>query len=304
MAQLIKLQDYISRYEMDIYQYPTRFIQLKKENWSKTKQAFEQGRLERIDEKEDEAEKEPQPRWKRILFRSKEKEKQEKVSNIKNEVSIPETMQELKQYFLNELISFQLQWASTTLQEKSFLDRTYQKDDKLKFFLQRFPDTFLIMFYPVVKMRNAKMESDIILIGPFGVEIIFYLHLPEAEEIQPSSDHSWYALNKDGSKVINPLLSLKRTETFVKSVLKTYKIDFPIRKVVLAPDLVFQSFQEPYDTDFIDKQNYEPWVYNKRRLTSPLKHKQLKAAEALLNHCQTTSFKRPAWDSEEETNED
>ena len=33
MGQLIKLQDYISRYELDIYKYPARFIRLKRKQW-------------------------------------------------------------------------------------------------------------------------------------------------------------------------------------------------------------------------------------------------------------------------------
>jgi hypothetical protein len=43
MAQLIKLQDYVSRYEQDPYQYPARFIQLKKKNWNNVRASFEKG---------------------------------------------------------------------------------------------------------------------------------------------------------------------------------------------------------------------------------------------------------------------
>ncbi len=35
MAQLIKLQDYISRYEWDTYRYPTQYIRQKKEQWQR-----------------------------------------------------------------------------------------------------------------------------------------------------------------------------------------------------------------------------------------------------------------------------
>lgn len=35
MAQLVKLSDYISRYETDIYRYPSRFVRLKKERWKR-----------------------------------------------------------------------------------------------------------------------------------------------------------------------------------------------------------------------------------------------------------------------------
>lgn len=35
MAQLIKLQDYISRYEWDTYRYPAQYIRQKKEQWER-----------------------------------------------------------------------------------------------------------------------------------------------------------------------------------------------------------------------------------------------------------------------------
>ncbi len=41
MAQLVKLQDYISRYEKDIYHYPAQYIRLKNENWKKLLQTWE-----------------------------------------------------------------------------------------------------------------------------------------------------------------------------------------------------------------------------------------------------------------------
>ena len=34
MAQLVKLQDYISRYQIDLARYPTQFVRLKKTNGS------------------------------------------------------------------------------------------------------------------------------------------------------------------------------------------------------------------------------------------------------------------------------
>ena len=48
MAQLIKLQDYVSRYEQDIYRYPSQFIKLKKQQWDKIKAAYLAGELEQL----------------------------------------------------------------------------------------------------------------------------------------------------------------------------------------------------------------------------------------------------------------
>ena len=48
MAQLIKLQDYVSRYEQDIYRYPSQFIKLKNQQWDKLKAAYLAGELEQL----------------------------------------------------------------------------------------------------------------------------------------------------------------------------------------------------------------------------------------------------------------
>ena len=48
MAQLIKMQDYISRYEQDIYRYPTQFAKLKKQQWDKLKAAYNAGELNQL----------------------------------------------------------------------------------------------------------------------------------------------------------------------------------------------------------------------------------------------------------------
>src|SRR5690625_3594842 len=42
MAQLIKLRDYISRYETNPFHYPTQFIRLKQENWRKLVKAWQE----------------------------------------------------------------------------------------------------------------------------------------------------------------------------------------------------------------------------------------------------------------------
>ena len=41
MGQLIKLQDYVSRYEQNIFHYPSRFVLLKKQQWEKLRNLWE-----------------------------------------------------------------------------------------------------------------------------------------------------------------------------------------------------------------------------------------------------------------------
>ena len=43
MAQLVKMLDYISRYENDLSRYPTQYIRLKKYQWERMKTQWENG---------------------------------------------------------------------------------------------------------------------------------------------------------------------------------------------------------------------------------------------------------------------
>ena len=57
MAQLVKLQDYISRYQIDLARYPTQFIRLKKNQWERVKYQWQTGeeirQWEHIEEEEE-----------------------------------------------------------------------------------------------------------------------------------------------------------------------------------------------------------------------------------------------------------
>ncbi|SFJ10412.1 Nuclease-related domain-containing protein [Halobacillus dabanensis] len=302
MAQLIKLKDYISRYEVNIFQYPTQYIRLKNDNWKKMGNRFEKGMME--DQEEFHSQEirtaEEDTGW-RKFFKRKKEELEHKPEKQEDLVPVPTSIGELKQYYLDGLLPFQMKWATTTLKEKSFIDNVYQEDPYLKYFLQRFPDTYLLMYEPVALMKKAEVEIDHLLIGPFGIDIITSLSHPSGTILYPTTEHSWHIEGGDGQqKIRNPMLSLRRTETFIKSILSEYQLDFPYRKVILAPDLEFGPGQEPYQTAFIGKHRYQQWFNEKRNTKSPLKHDQLKVAEALLKHCRTVAVRRPEWDMEED----
>ncbi len=298
MAQLIKLYDYISRYETNMYQYSSQYIRLKLENWKKIKHRWEQGELH-PNEEEGESLYEREARDK-MWLRFFRKEKVEYDVGTPEEPWTPATMMELKQYFLDGILPFQVKWASTTIQKKSFIEKTIYKDQMLKILLQRLPDTFLVMYYPVVEIKSVPVEAEILIIGPHEVEIISVMEVPDVTMIHPSSESSWQ-VEKMGehAKVFSPMHGLKRTETFVRSVLHMYTLDFSFHKVVLAPSHTFDGAKPPFLTSYIDSTNFSEWLDKKRKLNAPLKHKQLKVANLLMRHTKTIAFKRPEWETDE-----
>src|SRR5699024_11766710 len=147
--------------------------------WKKNNQQGKTSRTKNTNEKEDNEQEDYKSslfsRWRAFISKNKSDEPKEK----KEEVGpIQTTEKELKQHFLNKLFPLQLKWASSTVRDESFLAAKYKEDADLKYFLQRFPDTYLLMYYTVFSIQQAHVDGEIILISPIGVEII---HLIEAE---------------------------------------------------------------------------------------------------------------------------
>ena len=70
----------------------------------------------------------------------------------------------------------------------------------------------------------------------------------------------------------------------------------PIHKAVLCRNGYVDFPGLPFDITLIERRNHDEWFANMRNLRSPLKHIQLKGAQALLQYCQTTSVRRLEWE--------
>src|SRR5699024_1756424 len=121
MAQLVKLLDYITRYESKPFHYPTQYIRLKQDNWELLLGRWdEENELAEAQEMDDlfEAHVEKKRFFKWNFFQKKEDELLEE----RFERSLPTSRQQLVPYFLNELLPFQLKWATSTITHTSFTD--------------------------------------------------------------------------------------------------------------------------------------------------------------------------------------
>jgi hypothetical protein len=314
MAQLIKLQDYASRYAQDIYLYPSRYVRLKKQQWAGLKEKWESGPeiIHEFNEKYKVGENQQKGIFRKIKSIVKQQEHvdleevqpgddvQEKVmdDNDFTATSQIKSLEELKQYFLDRLLPFQLKWASSTLTEKSFVEKEFYDDRTLKFLLQRFPDTFLILYKPIFLLKKAPVEAELILVTPASAICISFLEEEEDAVFVGSKERFWTKKTKNKQlKILNPLLGLNRTEKIVKALFELYGVDLPVQKLLLSRNGFIDYPQSPYGIQLIEKRNFEEWFLALRGMKSPLKHMQLKAAQILLQYCQTTSVRRLEWES-------
>lgn len=246
MAQVIKIEDYISRYEIDPYRYSNQFIRFKKQQWDEIKK-----------------------------------------------MEAPETLEQHKIKFLDYIFENQIIWASSTVRSQSFVDEKYYSDPILKYFTQRFPDQYLIMYYPVFSIQKAPIQTEIIFICPTEIMCMSILDGEKDEVVLGTDDHFWIRRRaKDEQKVLSPITGLNRTERIVKSIIKDLDVEMPIKKLLIHLNGYIHAPDLPYDYKIVDKREYQEWFYRMRQNPSPIKHNQLKVAKVLLSKCLSTAYDR------------
>ena len=330
MAQLIKLQDYISRYQVDLTRYPTQFIRLKKGQWERVKKEWEQGgdipAWEHIEEEE-------QPTTKfavlKKLFPKRYKKEENEVEDIESiettnelmgdtyipddeallhfEANIlykPKTLPELKKMYIDQFFHFQMKWASSTLREKSYVDPKFLRDTLLRAMLQTLPDNYLILYYPIVKIKKAPVELDIIIMMPTECLCISVVEQEDQAVFVGNGDRFWTKkVGTEDKKVLNPMIQLDRTETILKQIFAINNVEMPIKKVLLTRNGYIDYPGSMYNVQFVDKRKFPEWMESIRKSFSPMKHMQIRAAQAILNYVQTTSFNRDIWQSNAQVEE-
>ncbi len=334
MAQLVKIQDYISRYQIDLARYPTQFVRLKKSQWDRIKRQWELGEdiseWQHIDNESEADTFEEKERFSFIkkIFTGRQKEAAEDVEDIEisNElissedtipeeettltfepkiVYAPQSIHELKRMFIDQFFHFQMKWASSTLREKSYVDPRFMRDSLLRTLLQTLPDNFLLFYYPILQIRKAPIELDVVLMSPTECICITVLEADNQAVYVGGSDRFWMKkVGTKDSKVLNPTINLARMESVLSQLFKDENIDMPIRKVVLTRNGYFDYPGSPYGIRFVDRRNYGEWMEHLRKASSPMKHMQIRAAQAILNTVQTTSFNRDIWQQASQTTED
>ncbi len=334
MAQLVKIQDYISRYQIDLARYPTQFVRLKKSQWDRIKRQWELGEdiseWQHIDNESEADTFEEKERFSFIkkIFTGRQKEAAEDVEDIEisNElissedtipeeettltfepkiVYAPQSIHELKRMFIDQFFHFQMKWASSTLREKSYVDPRFMRDSLLRTLLQTLPDNFLLFYYPILQIRKAPIELDVVLMSPTECICITVLEADNQAVYVGGSDRFWMKkVGTKDSKVLNPTINLARMESVLSQLFKEENIDMPIRKVVLTRNGYFDYPGSPYGIRFVDRRNYGEWMEHLRKASSPMKHMQIRAAQAILTTVQTTSFNRDIWQQASQTTED
>ncbi|WJY27932.1 nuclease-related domain-containing protein [Sporosarcina trichiuri] len=314
MAQLVKMLDYVSRYEQDLSRYTAQFIRLKRSQWERMKRQWDNGvdlaAWQQTDEGTEEAAAaaegtQPKKRFftlSRLLpFRKEETPEEEarfpaheeELEFVPNLIQQPRSVQQLRKLYVDQLFHFQVKWASSTLTEWSNVDGGYLRDRLLKELLGRLPDSFLVFYYPVLKLKKAPVELEVIMLTPVECLCITVMTGKNGSVFTGSGDRFWAEkIGDKESRLLNPMISLNRMTKIIASLFSAAELDFPIRKVLLTKDSYLDFTSAAHDIVQVDRRNFDKWTEKLKAVSVPMKSKQFKAAQTILSVCQTTAASR------------
>lgn len=302
MAQLIKLLDYPSRYELDIYHYPAQFIRLKRWQWHKLKVAWETGTLHVLQDIEYEeavlVEKEQQGLLSRLLQKFKRKSEVEEIEvdyDLLEKTEIAELFQEigeidsievLKEYFLNQIFQFQIRWASSRFGITEEERKSLYYDGVLQYFLHSFSDNIMLFYKPIFFLGKAPVELEVIFVTPLETLCISCIDEAYNAVYVGTKEYFWNVKGIPVERsILNPNLAVNRMEKIIRQLYHYEGIDMPIKKIVMAKSGYIDYINAPMDTLFIDKRTINKWAKEIKSTNIPIKHTQLKAVNALIKMC-------------------
>lgn len=205
----------------------------------------------------------------------------------------PNSREQLRQLYLDQLFHFQIKWASSTLMDKSRVAPKYMRDSLLRSFLQDLPDSYLLFYEPIIKLQKAPVELDIILITPVECMCIKVIEAEDMAAFTDEDNRFWLKrIGDDEVKVLNPLISLNRMSKIVAQLFKEKDIEFPIKKYLISRNGYIDYPSGGFDLEIIDRRSYEEWFQSIKRMSTPLKFTQFRAAQSILDVGQTTAMSR------------
>ncbi|TMW71779.1 hypothetical protein [Alteribacter natronophilus] len=316
MAQLVKLADYISRYETDLHRYSSRYPRLKTERWERLKHNWETERKKPLIRDYEEIVTsswgmEAGSVWKRMVkqvpfLRRKNVTKEETDGGRDVSFNRPvSSLDSLARSFREELYQFQLSWASSTISETSAISSRFEQDTLLARMVKDLPDTYFILYSPVFRVRQAEVELGVIIITPVEIWLLQPLDGDEHTIYSPLNERFWNRQSRSGTeKIIHPGTALKRMASVVKEILQEQGHPAKLKPALVAKN----SFIDIPDNNriyrIIDKRSFPGWFEQMRKNHSPIKSDQLKVTNTLLDYCVTYAAERSGLSGESAVNEE
>ncbi|MFT8870780.1 MAG: hypothetical protein ABF868_00660 [Sporolactobacillus sp.] len=250
MAQLVKIRECVSRYQLDLSRYARRYILLK------------QRRAEQ---------------WLEARGLNAARKQEKEPAGIHPGAA-----------FYRWLYAVQLEWASQTSERRSPLPEDLLTQHWLAGLLRAVNDLAFFLYYPVLKTQQAEVQLDCLLLTGSTIWVVKPLIGEAGSVFQAQDARKWQEIVSGGRREqLNPLISLARSRHVMTALLKHAAIDMEVAGAVYAPESFIEFAQEERGVALIDQRMCGDWHRRLSEQTLLFKRSQLEAAHLLLEHCLT-----------------
>ncbi|MCO7124890.1 hypothetical protein NIE88_03755 [Sporolactobacillus shoreicorticis] len=259
MAQLIKINQCISRYQMNFRSYANRYHWLKKRRYAEWKEDWE--RVHSIQKSDDDADK------------------------YKNQMK-----DEFEDWFFDK----QLEWSTRTAFEWSSCPDTIYSEHWLRRFIKEINDVSFFMYRPVLLTRSGPVQLDSLLIANDMICCVQPLLSDPGDVFQTASQRNWNVITNGAVRpLLNPLISLRRSKAVVSAFLQSKGVpDMDVEMIVYAPDCYIEYKGSKPEGFFVDLRNEAAWFQKVNQHSLLIKRGQIECVEALLDDSETVSEPR------------
>lgn len=263
MAQLIKINQCVSRYQHNFRLYANRYHWLKQRRGQEWKQNWENH-----------------------------------LSHIKTYGGVDDNEDKKSWFhdFENWLFEKQIEWSTRTAYEQSQLPESIREECWLKRIVHGINDVSFLMFQPVLLTKSGSVQLDSLLISNDTISCIHPVSGAYGAVFRPVSQRQWKIIADGGNirTIINPLISLRRSQAVVSSFLKKNELSgFNVTSVVYAPECYIEDpGTGSYEAEFVDRRNELSWFQKVDQHSLLMKREQVDCVEQLLIHCETVAEPR------------
>ena len=117
-----------------------------------------------------------------------------------------------------------------------------------------------MFYYPVLLLKKAPVELDIIILTPIECMCITVLEEEDVAAFSGSGDRFWVKkIGEKETKLLNPLIALNGLEKIFSSIFKGQEIDFPVRKYLISRNGYIDYPGTHLMLTIIDRRSYDYW---------------------------------------------
>lgn len=184
-----------------------------------------------------------------------------------------------------------LQFACDGLMERDLPHLAFLREIAYQKMRKEWNERHFFLFRPVIEWNGATVELSHLIIGPSHLYLLEWLE-GDRSIYHVSKEKTWIhqPFKGENTRVINPLISLSRTEELVRQILPSYA--GVIQKVVLAPDGYFDQIPDIRSTQFVGRSEYAHWIKQVNGRAPIVKAQQIRDVATLLEQTAKMPFRQ------------